>query len=475
MDVPSHSDTAWIDVPPDFGGLRATVMGLGRFGGGEAAVRFLADRGAHVIATDLKQHDRLADTVGRLADLPNVQFRLGRHDESDFRHADLIVVNPAVPLDHPHLRLAAENGSRLTSEINLFWLHCRADIIGVTGTNGKSTTASLIHALLTAGGMQSRLGGNIGCSLLNNVDSITADERIVLELSSFQLESLDQIGRSPAVAVVTNFAPNHLERHGSLAAYRHAKQSILRHQRARDVAILNADADDPGRWTTRSQRCYFGQTGNLDALFDADSVSFRWNNRLRRVAPRNPALRGAHNLANLAAAILAAGAAGANLDCTEAAIETFHGLPHRLQVVAEKHGRLFIDDSKATTPESAAAAIDATQREFGRIILLAGGADKQVDLRSFAERIAGSVGAVVLLGATAHSLDALLDEICGPAGPRRYCATTFDDAFDWAVRESRSGDTVLLSPGCASYGWFDDFEQRGRRFHELVQAWTGQP
>ena len=384
----------------------------------------------------------------------------------------MVVVNPAVPLNTRLLQNAADHGVPLTSEINLFWLHCPAPIIGVTGTNGKSTTATLIHALLSSSGSKSRLGGNIGRSLLGQLDDIAADERIVLELSSFQLETLNQIRRSPRVAVVTNFAPNHLDRHGSLAQYRGAKQTLLRFQHAEDVAILNANDADSVDWPGRARRLYFGRDDHCDALIDSNGISINQSGRTCRLEPENPALQGPHNLANLAAASLAAGVAGAELDRANDAIRGFSGLPHRLQLVAEKNGRRFINDSKATTPEAAMAAIDTTAPRSGRLILLAGGADKEVDLQPFAERIARSVGAIALMGETAQSLAALLDRL---GGPQRFCAPSFESAFKWAVRQSASGDTVLLSPGCASYGWFDDFEARGSRFNELVGAWTAVP
>lgn len=463
--------SAWICKPLALRGLRATVMGLGRFGGGEAAVRFLAERGARVLATDLKPESRLACVVSRLRDLPGVEFRLGRHEEQDFLDADLIVINPAVPLQDRLLLKAVDRGAMLTSEINLFWLYSHVPIIGVTGTNGKSTTATLIHEMLRASGLKSRLGGNIGRSLLDEVDDIASDERIVLELSSFQLETLNQIHHSPHVAVVTNFAPNHLDRHGSLECYRQAKQTLLRFQTADDVAVLNADDPDSRCWPTAGRRIHFGRVGRVEGLIDASGVSINLPGEARRIAPPNAALRGPHHLANLAAAALAAAVAGAGLEAAEEALRDFRGLPHRMEFVARYNGRQFINDSKATTPEAAMAALDALGRSSGRLILLAGGADKGVDLQPFARRIAQSVSAVALMGATAGPLAELLNRHCSRGGPQSFCAATFESAFEWAVRQSESGDTVLLSPGCASYGWFEDFEDRGRRFVELVHAW----
>jgi UDP-N-acetylmuramoylalanine--D-glutamate ligase len=307
---------------------------------------------------------------------------------------------------------------------------------------------------------------------LNELDDIAVEDRIVLELSSFQLETLNQIRRSPPVAVVTNFAPNHLDRHGSLADYRRAKQTLLRFQVGDDVAILNADDGDSSRWPTLARKRYFGSSGNPDALIDAAGISIQLHGRTWRLEPENPALQGPHNLANLAAASLAASVAGADPESANEAIRGFHGLMHRQQFVVEHHRRRFINDSKATTPEAAIAAIDRFASQSGCLILLAGGADKGVDLRSFAEQISRSVSAVALMGDTARPLEELLDRIRGPGGPERFRAASFESAFDWAVGQSASGDTVLLSPGCASFGLFDDFEARGVRFLQLVEDWT---
>ncbi|MFO1095025.1 MAG: Mur ligase family protein [Planctomycetaceae bacterium] len=236
----------WLTKPLPWRGLRVTVMGLGAFGGGEGAARFLAEQGALVTVTDLKPHAALQPAADRVAALRGVTLKLGSHDPTDFTETDLLVVNPAVQRSNEFLSLAIAAGVSLTSEMNLFWMQHRGRTIGVTGSNGKSTTTTLIHAMLQSAGIKARIGGNIGRSLLPEVENIGPDEWTVLELSSFLnwLTSITctRVPRSRSSRILA--APNHQDRHASLEEYRDAKQTILRWQRADDVAVLNADDTD---------------------------------------------------------------------------------------------------------------------------------------------------------------------------------------------------------------------------------------
>ena len=461
------ADAKWLTEPIDYDGCRATVMGLGAFGGGSAAARFLAERGARVTVTDLRTGTELARGVQTLAELPEIEWRLGRHDERDFRGIDLLVVNPAVPHNSRYLQFAIDNGVRLTSEMNLFWLHHPGRKIGVTGTNGKSTTATLIDAMLQQSGIACRLGGNIGHSLLPVVDEIAPDEWVVLELSSFQLADLDHLQLSPRIAVVTNFAPNHLDRHASVEEYRSAKQTILRWQSSADVAVLNADDSDVAAWPGSGTRLWFGTRESCHATVSGYNVEIACDGANCEIDLRDhPALPGAHNAANVAAAALAATAAGANVKSISDALRDYRGLPHRLQFVREWNGRRFYNDSKATTPEAAMAALSA----FGDqpVILLAGGSDKHVDLRPFAAAIARRAKAVALMGETAAALQQAIEAASTARSPAIHRAASLEDAVRWSVAQSSNGDVVLLSPGCASLDWFASYEQRGQRFIESV-------
>jgi UDP-N-acetylmuramoylalanine--D-glutamate ligase len=423
--------------------------------------------------TDLKPASQLARAVQELESRRSIRFRLGEHCETDFRDAELLVVNPAVPRDSRFLRIAIDSGVPLTSEMNLFWLHHRGPVIGVTGTSGKSTTTALIHAMLQASGRRSWLGGNIGRSLLPVLDEIGPDDRVVLELSSFQLADLDALRRSPRIAVVTNFCANHLDRHASLDEYRAAKQTILRWQTAGDVAILNGDDPDVSSWVTQGRRITFGADATaVDASVVVDAITVRGDGEFRLSRDRRETLPGRHNDLNIAAAALAAHVAGAAAPGIAQGLRDFPGLPHRLEFVGERAGRRFYNDSKATTPEAAIAALAAFDAERAPIVLLAGGHDKGVDLTSFAAAIAARAKAVALMGATADVLADAVARHAPPVVPRLHCAVSFEDAFEWSVAQSSPGDVVLLSPGCASYGWFENYEERGRRFAELACSAT---
>ncbi|MEW4528572.1 UDP-N-acetylmuramoyl-L-alanine--D-glutamate ligase [Maioricimonas sp. JC845] len=458
----------WLQKIPDCRGLRVTVMGLGTFGGGVAATRFLVERGAVVTVTDLRSANDLADSLAQLQATPPARVHLGEHRENDFTEADVVVVSPAVPPDNRFLQIATAAGARLTSEINLFCQGCPARIIGVTGSNGKSTTASLIHCLLQAAGVRSWLGGNIGESMLPRLGEIAPDDLVVLELSSFQLEQLDAIGWSPDVAVVTNFAPNHLDRHGTLAAYEKAKQTILRWQQLGDVAVLNADDAVVREWPAKGRVVHFGESAEVEVgvQIRGEELYLGTDAGTRVVSASASSLPGDHNRSNIAAAVAAIHAAGVSVrpESIGPALQEFRGLPHRLEIVGAIAGRLFVNDSKATTPEATQAALEVFRRP---VMLIVGGADKGVDLGPLAAAIASRVKGAALIGAVAGELDRLLAD-CNPEGAlQRHVAGSLEDAVSWAFRISDEGDVILLSPGCSSFGWFRSYVERGRQFVQL--------
>lgn len=450
--------------------LNVLVMGLGSFGGGLGVVRFLNDRGARITITDTRPSEKLTESLTELQSIDKLQFKLGAHDEADFRSADLIVVNPAIRRDHPYLQLAREAAVPLTSEINLFWQWNPAPVVAVTGSNGKSTTTAMIHTILQQSGRRIWLGGNIGISLLPVVGQIQAEDIVVLELSSFQLADLDRLQVSPAVSVVTNFAPNHLDWHDSLEHYRWAKQTMLRWQRPTDAAVLNGDDADVRDWNCQGRRLFFGLTDHgADGVFstqDGDAIVRTDGKQQTLPIKQWLKLPGRHNLANALAATCAALQVEASDEEIQRGLEQYQPLPHRLQWIADVHGRSFYNDSLATTPESAIVGLEAFERP---VILLAGGYDKQVDLSEMAAAISRRAKAVALLGQTAGTIRELIDR-----NPVLTCLTSpefdsFEQAFHWAVAQSDPGDVVLLSPGCASYDWFRNFADRGQQFVELVE------
>ena len=464
----------------DFQGLRATIMGLGRFGGGVAAATFLAQRGAIVTVTDLRGEQELADSVVQLDRVPIARFALGNHPDDVLTGCQLLVVNPAVRPDNELVATARSRKIGVTTEIELFLRHNPAPVIAVTGSNGKSTTTAMIHHLLVRANPEFSgkvwLGGNIGISLLDRVGEIQSDDLVVLELSSFQLHLLRQGKFRPDIAILTNFSPNHLDWHGSESEYRRAKQAIFDAQESTDVAIVpdptnsETGAAEDRQWRIRGRRFQFGlhDSGADGAILEGGMLILRdrgFEDAIRMTVPLH--IPGRHNQLNIAAAACAAWIAGANPMQFSAALQEFRPLPHRLQLVAERAGRQFWNDSIATTPESAMMALQVFS---GRTILLAGGYDKGQDLAKFAAEIAARVVSVVLLGQTADSLKQLISSTA-PHLPMTIAAD-FPDAFRSAVAFSRQGDIVLLSPGCASYGWFQDFRERGDLFSAMARDWT---
>lgn len=462
-DRPLRSDAAWA-------GRRVTVMGLGLFGGGVGAAAYLARLGAKVTVTDLKPASALGPSIQALAGLP-ITFHLGRHLRSDFTRADVVVASPAVPEDSPYLELARRAGAQLTSEMNLFLAACPSRVVGVTGSNGKSTTTALLGQMLSRH-VPTHVGGNIGKSLLDELAVLTPRDTVVLELSSFQLDDLAALRRSPHVAVVTNISPNHLDRHRTMAAYVRAKKNILRFQGPDDVAVLNADDAEVRSWRrdVRGRAVMYSVRRRLrgGVFADAGCIVFRLEGREERLdlgRPGSLKLRGRHNLQNVLAAATAARVLGVPVAKIAAALRAFKPLPHRLQPVGTRRGVLYVNDSKATTPEAARVAIEAFDEP---VILIAGGYDKHLDPEPMVRAIRRRAKAVVLIGQTAGMLEARI----GRRGPPVERASTLPEAVARAAARARRGDVVLLAPGHASWDMFENYEQRGEVFRRAVEAFA---
>jgi UDP-N-acetylmuramoylalanine--D-glutamate ligase len=476
-----------------FRDLRVTVMGLGSFGGGIGAVRFLVRSGARVTVTDLRRPEELQGSIAALSDTPPDTWHLGGHTPHHFEQTDLVVASPAVPPDSPWLGRARAAGVPITSEIELFWERQRGRVVAVTGSNGKSTTTTLLHRLLETATVRAArvdappsvrvwLGGNIGQSLLPLVEQIQPQDWVVLELSSFQLETLDRLHPSPHVSVVTNFTPNHLDRHHTLAAYRQAKQTIARHQTPDQFAVRNLDDPDVATWPTSARRVGFGLTDRLsEGLFVHNSgrrfpeqAVWRWNGEEEVVSlPAWVPLAGRHNLANALAASAAARLCGADWTSIENATRSFRGLPHRLELAAECRGVRFYNDSKATTPEAAALALEAFAE--APLIPLVGGYDKQIDLCPLVVALGRTrLRGVVFLGQTGPELERRWRETERSADIPSLLAKNLPQAVGWCRAQAHPGDVVLLSPGCASHDWFRNYEERGDLFRELVRQPPGE-
>jgi UDP-N-acetylmuramoylalanine--D-glutamate ligase len=446
-------------------------MGLGLFGGGVAVSRYFVERGAEVVVTDLRSAEELRESVQALAGLA-ITFHLGGHREEDFRRPDIVVANPGVPPDSPYLELARAAGARIETEIGLFVHQCPAPVVGVTGSNGKSTTAALTAEVLRSRTKNVWLAGNIGRSLLGELHQIDAKGWVVLEISSFQLEYLGETGYSPHVATVTNLSPNHLDRHATLGRYIAAKQHILTHQGPGDFAVLNYEDAEVRQWgaCTPGTTLFFSTSGPVPAgcFLEGDRVVATARGVTHRSRqPLRPKLPGKHNVANILAAITAGLALDVDLDAGLERACQFAGLPHRLEFVAEIAGVRYYNDSDATTPESTLAGLETFSEP---IVLIAGGKDKGIDYTEFARGVARRVRAVILLGTIARRIAQLIGEQAPREGaPEVQVVSSLPEAVAEARRAAAAGEVVLLSPGCSSLDMFRNFQERGDLFRELVR------
>lgn len=462
-------------VPTTWRGTRVTVMGLGSFGGGVGLTRYLAMQGAVVTVTDLQSAAALRASLQALDNLP-IRFVLGEHCEQDFIDTDVVFVNPAVPLTSPYLELARTHQVPLDSEINLFVRQCPGCIIGITGSVGKSTTTALLGSILQLHDARTLVGGNIGRSLLPHLSDITPDTPVVLELSSFQLEHLAWQQYSPPLAIVLNLVPNHLDRHGTMAAYQQAKEHILAYQMPADTAILNWDDATVRRMALRGQgqRLYYSLEERLtEGVYRQDTalVMAMSGGHTVLCEQADLYLRGVHNFSNAAAAAAATATMGVPPATIVQGLQRFRGLPHRLELVATKGGVAYYNDSKATTPVSTICALQAFEAP---VILLAGGYDKGTPFEELGQVIQARAKAALVYGKTAPKLAlamalAAQDTLAHPA-LQVVQLPNLDVALRQAAALAVPGDVVLLSPACASYDQFLNYEARGEHFRQLVQA-----
>src|ERR1700686_155711 len=442
-------------------GRHALVVGYGR--SGRAAASFIAQRGGSVRVVDR------ADTPELRAELSKagIPARLGGYGTEDLNGTDLLVVSPGVPWDEPLVESARQRGIEVTSEIDLFFRSCPARIAGITGTNGKTTTTALTAEVLRAGGLRVMRGGNIGEPVLDRIDQLRPDDWVVLELSSFQLESITT-PRLP-IGVVLNVTPDHLDRHKSFARYAEIKARAIAFMEPEDHAVLNVD--DPAcagmRTQTRGQVLAFGLHQPVDrGVTVVDGwVTLAHAGVNRRVLPAAEVpLPGDHNLSNVMAAVGAGDAAGVAPERVADAVRQFKAVEHRLEPIGTFNGVRWYNDSKATNPDSTYKALAAFSEP---IILIAGGRNKGIEIEPLARAIAGRVAALVTMGETGEELARRARD----AGLKKVeRAEDLADAVRKAAALAPPGSVVLLSPAFTSYDMFRDYEDRGRRFKATVLA-----
>ncbi len=440
-------------------GQRVLVVGLARTG--VATALFCAARGARVTATDSQPANQLAEVLAKLQSA-GVTCEVGAHSEQLFIAQDLIVASPGVPADAPAMLAARAKGVTIWSEIELASRFLLGRIIGITGSNGKTTTASLVAHVLRSAGLPTILAGNIGTPLIACVEESRDNSVTVAELSSFQLELTAKF--RPDIAVFLNLTPDHLDRHRTMEAYGAAKAKIFANQTREDSAILNADDTAVVSYSPVGPSVYsFSRKQPVRQgafVIDGDIIFCEADRQEKILRVEDIPLVGAHNLENVLAAVVAAKLAGADSATIGNAVSTFTGVDHRLEFVAEIGGVLYYNDSKATN-------VDATQKALesfdGRVIVILGGKDKDSDYRTLRKDLRQRAVRALLIGSAA---DKIASHIAGSVALE--LVGTLERAVERAEQIAHAGDTVLLAPACASFDQFENYEHRGRVFKDLV-------
>jgi UDP-N-acetylmuramoylalanine--D-glutamate ligase len=469
-------------VVRDWQGLRVAIIGAARQG--LALARYLITHGAQVVITDQRAVQEMQPARDALADLADqdpesVTWVLGGHPLSVLDGIDMLCPSGGVPLDIPLIVAAQMQGIALSNDSQIFLDNTTCKVIGITGSAGKTTTTSLVGRMMAAGlelGFDKYrkvwVGGNIGSPLIAVVDEIQPSDLAFMEVSSFQLELMDS---SPQVATVLNVTPNHLDRHGTMEAYTAAKARILDFQDRDGVAVLSRD--DPGAWGLRDHvhgsLLSFGLSrlpqGQQGVFLDGDTVRIHLSGETKDLIQRELVeLRGEHNLLNVMAACALAGTVGLPPEAMRAGVDGFRGVPHRLEFVRKWHGSTWYNDSIATAPERAIAAINSFNEP---LVLLVGGRDKNLPWENFADLAHHRVDHLVVFGEAAEKIIGAMTADPAAGISSRITISRcihLSQAVEEAARLAQAGDVVLLSPGCTSFDEFTDFEERGKCFVQWV-------
>lgn len=417
-----------------FKNKKVIIMGLGLLGGGVGVAKFFYKQRAKLLVTDLKTKKQLTESVQKLKELP-IKYVLGCHRAEDFINADLIIKNPAVPSNSSYLEIARKNNIPIKTDVSIFFELCKAPIIGITGTKGKSTVATLIYLFLKKKYPKTFLAGNIGVSPLELLPRITKKSKVVLELSSFELEDLK---KSPKIAVITTLFPDHLNRYKNFKEYIEAKKSIFKYQNKNDILFLNQGNPETRKLASEApSRVYFFKDSSVSAAI-AVAEFFKISKKdIKKV------------------------------------LSHFKGMPNRQEFIATKKGVKYINDTTATTPQSVILAINTFKNRFpkSKIILIAGGQDKNLNYKSLAKEIQKNIPHLILLPGTAS--DKIKKEISKVELPKYRNKVFFVNSMKNAVKKAKSlakkGDIVLLSPGAASFNLFKNEFDRGKQFVREVK------
>src|SRR5437588_10295446 len=446
-------------------GKKVLVIGAGR--SGVAASRFMAARGALVVLNDRKEFIDWSNDALALKGEGVVKLLAGDVPSWLLDQMELVVVSPGVPTKSIPARYAERAGAEVIGEVELAWRFLKGRVVGITGTNGKTTTTTLVGELLKDAGLPTQVGGNIGTPLVSLVESSREDGWTVVELSSYQLETIREF--RPTVAVVLNLMPDHMDRYETLADYGAAKHRIFRNQTGGDVAILNADDAVVSSWASglEAHVCMFSTARELDEglfLRGRELVARTWSGERVLLTRDEMQLKGVHNVQNTLAALAAGLSCGASPDSMRETVRRFAPVEHRLERVAEGGGVTFYNDSKATNVDAAVKAVEALADEPGRIVLILGGRGKNAPYAPLAPLVHRHARALVLIGEDAERIEGELKNFA-----RVLRASDMADAVRCAFHAAEPGDVVLLAPACASFDMFQSYEHRGRAFKEELK------
>jgi len=441
-------------------GKKVLVFGMAR--SGMAMTKLLKSLGASVFLTEKKGEENLSSEILELKKL-GIDYEAGGHTEKALDYKDYLVISPGVPADLPLLVEAQKRGIPIFSEIEVaFWLS-EAQIIGITGSNGKTTTATLVGEMLKEDGRECRVAGNIGVPFSTVVPEVSSEGIIVLELSSFQLEKIEEF--SPKVSAILNITPDHLDRYPDLKSYTDAKLRLLENQTEEDFVVLNWDDLVTSKLAplSRAKSLFFSTKSELKvgSYVKNGNLVFQLNGKMGEIIPvEDIGIKGPHNLSNSAAACAICGVLGVKRESMEKALRKFKGVEHRLEEVAIIDQIRFVNDSKATNADSLSYALQSIKEP---IFLIAGGRDKGGDFNRLRERVQKEVKGLILLGEAKEKLKNAFADLVPT-----YLVDSLPEGVKLGFRKAEKGDCVLLSPGCASFDMFKDYEERGRVFKDAV-------
>ena len=452
-------------------GRKTLVLGAGK--SGITSARFLAERGAVVALHDKREVESWSDEARSLKESHNVGLMGGQIPSWLLDQIDLVVISPGVPTNTIPAKYVDRKDGEVIGEVELAYRFMKGRIVGITGSNGKTTTTTLISELLKNSGIETQVGGNIGTALITLTETSSENSWTVCELSSFQLETI--VNFRPKVAMCLNVTPNHMDRYDLFSDYAAAKHRIFMNQTADDVALLNADDEITASWKQGLQAnvVMFSTVEELEeGLFlRGNDLVCRANGKEKVLTTRNEmTLRGIHNVQNILAGLAAGLACGASPDSMQATIANFKAVEHRLEFVKELKGVKFYNDSKATSVDATLKALEALSDGNGKIVLILGGRGKNAPYQPLAELIKANVRQLILIGEDADNIENQLGNYTEVVR-----ATTMQEAVEKSFESAKIGDSVLLAPACASFDMFNSYEQRGSIFKNAVLGLTDNP